>query len=167
MSPPSLLMLLLLPVAGPAADPAAPLTLDCLAQMSHDELEALYCAAPLAPVLDGYFAGRAMKLPRVTGMMWKGKLFCAADGTIVNRWCLGITAIQARVYPGESWLDGKPALIMDYRESSRVWHNVRDELREVSPGLYLGIMYREKKCAPKLVQFFAMEGYGKCDPGTP
>jgi hypothetical protein len=141
----------------PLAEPEPHLTADGLVHMCRDELEALYRNAPPAPVLDGYFPGRSTKMPRATGMVWKGKLFCAADGTIVNRWCLGVTAIKACVYPGESWQDGKPSLIMDYRESSKVWHNVRDELREVCPGLYLGIMYREQKCGPKLVQFFVLE----------
>jgi hypothetical protein len=136
---------------------APALTPECLVHMGKDELEALYRKAPAAPVLDGYFAGRSTKLPHATGLVWKGKQFCAADMTIVNHWCLGLTAIKANVYPGESWLDGKPALIMDYRGSSKVWHNVRDELREVCPGLYLGIMYREQKCGPKLVQFFVLE----------
>ncbi len=45
------------------------------------------------------------------------------------------------MYVGESLLDGQPALILDYSKS-RLWPDVRDEEREVSPGLYLGIMYR-------------------------
>jgi hypothetical protein len=147
---------------GMIAGAGPELTADCLVHMSHEELESLYCASPPAPVLDGYFPGRSSRMPRVTGMVWKGKQFCAADASIINRWCFGIMAVQAQVYPGESWLDGKPALIMDYRGSSKVWSNVRDELREVAPGLYLGIMYKEAKyekgkCEPKLVEFFVLE----------
>ena len=140
------------------AAPDQPLCLDTLSRMSRCELEALYRAAPPAPCLDGYYAGRSMKHPKATGMLWKGKLFCAADSKLINRWCLGLHAIEACIYPGESWLDGKPSLIMDYRESSRVWKDVRDELREVAPGLYLGIMYRDKGCCePKFETFFALE----------
>jgi hypothetical protein len=46
------------------------------------------------------------------------------------------------VYTADSWLDGRPALVFDYSRS-RLWPNVRDEVREVAPGLYLGIMYRD------------------------
>src|SRR5262245_1534302 len=156
--------LVVVPIGSPLAHAAEPqcgggcLTLDRLVKMSRCELEELYRNAPPAPMLDGYYAGRSMKRPKATGMVWKGKLFCAADCTLVNRWCCGLHAIQAKVYPGESWFDGKPALIMDYRESSHVWKDVRDELREVCPGLYLGIMYHDKGCcAPKFATFFALE----------
>jgi hypothetical protein len=50
-------------------------------------------------------------------------------------------AIPADVYVGESWADGRPSLIFDYSRS-RLWPDVRDEVREVAPGLYLGVMYR-------------------------
>jgi hypothetical protein len=152
--------LLAVPLAARAAEPHGAgccLTLDSLTHMSRCELEELYRNAPPAPPLDGYYAGRSMKRTKATGMIWKGKLFCGADCTLVNRWCCGLQAIQAKVYPGESWFDGKPALIMDYRETSHVWKDVRDELREVCPGLYLGIMYHDKGCCPKFATFFALE----------
>jgi hypothetical protein len=143
------------------------LTLDQLVHMSREELEALYCQSEPAPVLDGYYCGRAIRgaggrcavaMSKATGVLWKGKLFCAADCSIVNRWCLGLKAIEAQVYRGDSWLDGKPSLIMDYRQTSKVWGDVRDELRQVGPCLYLGIMYHDKKCDPKFAMFFALEG---------
>src|SRR5581483_11598637 len=125
------------------------LTADCLEHMSRDELECLYRASPSAPVLDGYFPGRSLKMPRASSVIWKGKEFRCGQ-VIINHWCMGIVAVQAKVCLGESWLDGKPAFIMDYRGSSRmIWRNSRDELREVAPGLYLGIMYKEGKCEPK------------------
>lgn len=139
-----------------AAEPAS-LCLETLAKMCPDELEALYRNAPPAGCLDGYYPGVSMKRPKLTGLMWKGKIFCPSAGTIVNRWILGAKFITAQVYPGESWLDGKPSLIMDYRQSSRIWGNVRDELREVAPGLYLGIMYRDKKCGPEFDRYFALK----------
>jgi hypothetical protein len=46
---------------------------------------------------------------------------------------------------------------MDYHETSRVWVDVRDEVREVAPGLYLGRMYRRKPCGPEFQFFFALE----------
>lgn len=162
--PAVLIALFAVPLTSQLARAAEPhpaencLTLDSLVHMSRCELEELYRNAPQAPPLDGYYAGRSMKRPKTTGMIWKGKLFCAADCTLINRWCCGLHAIKAKVYPGESWFDGKPSLIMDYRETSRVWKDVRDELREVAPGLYLGIMYHDKGCCErKFATFFALE----------
>ena len=46
---------------------------------------------------------------------------------------------------------------MDYSETSLVWRDVRDEMREVAPGLYLGRMYRRKKCGLEFQIFFALQ----------
>jgi hypothetical protein len=40
-----------------------------------------------------------------------------------------------------SWLDNQPAIILDYSKTSLVARSVRDEIREVGPGTYLGIVY--------------------------
>jgi hypothetical protein len=45
------------------------------------------------------------------------------------------------VYIAPSWFDQKPAVILDYSKSSLVAQKVRDEIREVSPGLFLGIVF--------------------------
>ena len=76
--------------------------------------------------------------------------------TLVNQWC-GFRAIKARVYYGPSWLDGQTSIIMDYQETSKVWADVRDEVREVAPGLYLGLMYHRKPCEPQFKLYFALE----------
>ena len=53
-------------------------------------------------------------------------------------------AIVARVYKGASWLDGKDCIVLDYSETSIVAHYVRDEIRLIGPGFYLGKVYWEK-----------------------
>ena len=65
---------------------------------------------------------------------------------------------------GPSWLDGKPSLIMDYCGTSHVWRDVRDEVREVAPGLFVGVMFRRDPCGPKFEMFFVLEAAscGKC-----
>jgi hypothetical protein len=147
---------------GPAAPP---LCLDQLASMSWPELEQLYRQAEAGTIPEGYTRGRAIYCPddklsgvrsRVSRTLWHGKIFCGEEGTLINRWC-GFQAIKARVYCGPSWLDGRPSIIMDYSETSRVWADVRDEVREVAPGLYLGLMYRRKPCGPQFKLFFALE----------
>ena len=92
---------------------------------------------------------------------WKGKVFehDPADpkrGMLKNRLLLlGTKAIIAQVYKGESWFDQKECIILDYSHTSLVAQWVRDEIREVSPGVYLGIVYwgKEKEHAHKLIHF--------------
>src|SRR5262249_54997487 len=93
--------------------------------------------------------------PKPTRHVWHGKEF-HDDGTLVNQWS-GFKAIRARVCYGQGWLDGGPAIIMDYSGTSLVWRDVRDELREVAPGLYLGVMYRRRSAGPKFITYFALE----------
>lgn len=75
---------------------------------------------------------------------WQGKvfdLFCpnAEAGLLVNKILpLGLTFIVAKVYRGESWLDGKQTIIIDYSKTSFLAKVIRDEIREVEPGVYLG-----------------------------
>jgi hypothetical protein len=52
---------------------------------------------------------------------------------------------------------------MDYRGMSHIWGNVRDEIREVAPGLYLGLMYRCKADRSRMKLFFALQAYS-CPP---
>jgi hypothetical protein len=139
-------------------------TMDDLVRMPRAELEALYLSSPAASQPSGFLPGRAIKNPgsrrternsRTTGLVWKGKIF-RDDGTMVNRLAGGLTAIPAQVYAGESWLDGRPSLILDY-SGSRLWPDVRDEIREVSPGLYLGIMYRTRSGRAEQVMFFTLD----------
>jgi hypothetical protein len=64
-------------------------------------------------------------------------VFDDAGVGLVNQW-LGVRAVRASVGYGPSWLDGGPSIVVDYAATSRVWRDVRDEVREVAPGLYLG-----------------------------
>ncbi len=143
----------------------AVLSLERLAEMSWPELEQLYRHAPPGAICEGYARGKAIYCPdeklagvrsKTTGMLWHGKVFRACDCRIVNQWC-GVKAIEARVYYGPSWLDGKPSIIMDYCGTSKVWADVRDEVREVAPGLFVGLMYRRRCPCPEMKMFFALE----------
>ena len=150
--------------AGDGAVPvAAPQTMQELVRMPAADLAALYSAAPPAPAPSGFLPGRAIKNPgsrttvanaRATRLVWQGKIF-RDDGTMINRVFGAGRAIPADVYVGESLLDGQPSLILDYSRS-RLWPEVRDEIREVSPGLYLGIMYKGK-AQPEQKMFFTLD----------
>jgi hypothetical protein len=167
----------LLAVGAKAADSApeppvsSALSLERLSRMSWCDLEQLYRQASPGAIPAGYARGRAIYCPgafltptrsKMTQKLWHGKLFCPEDGTLVNEWCLGFHAIHARVGYGSSWLDGKPSIVMDYRGTSRVWHDVRDEIREVAPGLYLGVMYRCKASQPRMKTYFALDFTSAC-----
>jgi hypothetical protein len=73
---------------------------------------------------------------------WSGKIVDARKGELVNKITpLEIPAIKAKVYKAPSWFDGEEAIILDYSKSSFVAKKIRDEIREVAPGLYLGQVY--------------------------
>jgi hypothetical protein len=84
-----------------------------------------------------------------------------SEGQMINRLAGGREAVTASVYVGESWLDGKPSLILDYAGSKR-FGDVRDEMREVSPGVYVGLTYICKCPEPKLSMFFALDANPAC-----
>jgi hypothetical protein len=125
-------------------------TMQQLVRLPIADLNALFAAAPTAVAApSGYLPGRAIKNPgsrrtaansRITHLVWQGKYF-HDDGTMTNRLFGFARGIPADVYVGESRFDGRPALIFNYSRS-RLWPAVHDEVREVSPGLYLGIMYK-------------------------
>lgn len=91
-------------------------------------------------------------LPRVRaraqGAVWKGKTF-HGDGTLTNRWLGGVQAVPAVTHVGPSWLDGRPCLVVEYAPTAAVFGGVRDELREVAPGVWLGRSYDAASGRPK------------------
>lgn len=92
---------------------------------------------------------------------WKGKVFTPDPvdpqrATLKNRLLLlGTKAIIAQVYKSESWLDQKECIVLDYSQTSIVAQWIRDEIREISPGVYLGVVFwgKEKEHARKLIHF--------------
>jgi hypothetical protein len=162
IGPPLLSLFLAAPAPAQECCPTV-LTLDHLAQLSWPELECLYRQADAGRLPCGYYQGRAVyckgKLGSrmrtgVTRMLWKGKHFSC--GAIVNQWAAG-RWLDGAVYRDASWMDGNPSIMLDYRCTSFVWRNVRDEIREVAPGLYLGIMFEEKHGRRTIKAFFVLE----------
>ena len=74
---------------------------------------------------------------------------------MVNK-MFGVSGIKGEVGYADGWLDGKPSAVIDYRRTSLVWGKSRDEIREVAPGLYLGIMFKAG-CEPTIQSFFALD----------
>ena len=79
-------------------------------------------------------------------LAWKGKVFNPAKGDLKNKITpLGIKAVRAKVYKDASWFDGAETIVLDYSKTSVVAQRVRDEIREIAPGLYLGLVFWGKK----------------------
>jgi hypothetical protein len=57
---------------------------------------------------------------------------------------IGLNAIVATVYKGASWFDQKECIVLDYSETSLVAQWIRDEIRLIGPGFYLGRVYWNK-----------------------
>jgi hypothetical protein len=169
----------------PEADvfPPGPRTLDELAALDVAALTAIYRGGrmPTAGIaaLDGNprcrmlsvrgldagpTAGALRRFAASSAFPWAGKSFAstsAAEGRGINRVRLGG---ERRWFPfatlvEPSAIDGQPCIFLDYRqpENPRAIQMIRDELREVAPGLYLGpAMLATGKSAPKLVLWFAV-----------
>ncbi len=144
-----------------AASPAS--TTRDLVRADRATLDALYAGGTVNPVPTGFLPGRVIVSPgsrvtvpasRILHPLWQGKVF-HGDGTAHNR-TFGVNAVPMKVYEGTSWRDGEPAIIVDYADSWRRFSQVRDELREVSPGLYLGVTYLRKDTGPKEVMMFTL-----------
>ena len=136
-----------------------------LARLTPCQLEALYARSAPGVIPCGKVRGLALVRPgtkhapvlsRGAGLAWQGKVF-APDGTSsINRF-FGVRAVRADVSYGPSWRDGRPALILDYSRTSKLYAPYRDELREVAPGIYLGLMFDRRANPPGLKMYFAIQ----------
>lgn len=121
--------------------------------MSREELDEIYKAAEAGTIPSGDTNGTAVatgtigaKLYAVLARMfaWQGKVFDLfppdyQTGILVNKvTAFSLTFIVAKVYKDKSWLDGKETIVIDYSKTSFFAKKIRDEIREVEPGLYLG-----------------------------
>jgi hypothetical protein len=165
---------------------SGPRTLDDLAALDVAALEAVYrrgtvpstlhaldgnpvCRMLSVRGLDG--GGRASfvrNLARASWFPWAGKSFAAQSDGAGN----GINRI--RILGGKRWfpfttkiepsaIDGAPCIFLDYRHdvNPRPIQMIRDELREIRPGLFLGpAMLDTGNAPPRLVLWFA------CDLGN-
>lgn len=128
------------------------LDVDRLLEMSQTELDELFRSSPAGDIPSGEAEGtvlvaRGETLSEIAAKLvhyvaWQGKVFDPDKGELVNRVSpLGIEAVRSKVYKGASWLDGAGCIVLDYSETSLIAHWIRDEIREVTPGLYLGLVY--------------------------
>jgi hypothetical protein len=123
-----------------------------LLDLTQDELDALFRQATPGPVPDGEGEGTALIAPgsdisEPAALLahlfaWKGKVFDSEKRQLVNEvGPFGHLAVPARIYLGQSWFDDQPAIVLDYSRSTPLARHIRDEIREIGTGLYLGIAY--------------------------
>ncbi len=75
-------------------------------------------------------------------LAWRGKVVNAREARLKNLVTpLGIHAIEAAVYKQDSWYDGEPCIVLDYSKTSFVARKIRDEIREIAPGVFLGLVF--------------------------
>jgi hypothetical protein len=135
-----------------------------LVALSPDELTVLYRGGRASAPPTGWVPGQALVRPGTpagpiasqgAALVWQGKRF-REDGTARNRF-FGLPIVEGRLALGESWLDGQPSIVLDYSQTSRVYRPYRDEIREVAPGVFLGLMYDRRNHPPRFVRFFALQ----------
>lgn len=123
-----------------------------LMKMTQEDLDKLFSASPSGEIPDGDGDGTAIvapgtKLERpiakiIRYIAWQGKVIDKSAGELVNKILpMGVHAVVAKVFKDKSWYDGKPCIVLDYSKTSVLAQKVRDEIRLVSPGIYLGIVY--------------------------
>jgi hypothetical protein len=123
-----------------------------LLEMSEDELDDLFRSSDAGPIPAGEAKGTVLVQPGLSLegnaakiihlLAWQGKVFDPEKGELRNEilpW--GMKSIRAKVYKEASWLDQKETIVLDYSKTSLVAHWIRDEIREVGPGVYLGLVY--------------------------
>ena len=142
-----------------------------LLAMSTAQLDKLFGGASPGKIPNGEAQGTALVDPGtvkslefaefVKHFAWQGKIFDAKAGTLVNHISVfGIKAILAKVYLGDSLIDKKPCIVLDYSQTSLVAKHVRDEIRNIAPNTYLGPVYWDDK---KLFYFSLHFGSARTD----
>ena len=123
-----------------------------LMSMSQKELDELFKASSAGNIPNGEAKGTAIIAPGtpfsgpiadvINLFGWQGKVFDAKKGLLKNKiLAFGVEAIVAKVYKGNSWLDDKECIVLDYSETSLVAQRIRDEIRQIGPNFYLGKVY--------------------------
>lgn len=126
-----------------------------ISQLSADEVDELFRRGSIGQIPDGDADGTAIFFPGspiaplahrlVRRVFWQGKVVSARSHELTNKILpLGVRAIEADVYTGRSWFDGADCIVLDYSKRSLVARWVRDEIRRVAPGLYLGLVYLKR-----------------------
>lgn len=79
-------------------------------------------------------------------LVWQGKVLDRRERVLRNKLTpLGLRLVKARLSVAASWVDERDCVLIDYSETSFLARMVRDEIRLVGPGLYLGVVWLWRK----------------------
>jgi hypothetical protein len=126
---------------------------------SADELDQLFAESPPGPIPTGIGRGTAIVAPGTKAakplaelakmVAWQGKSFDSDRHDLLNLLSpLSVRAVRAQVYEAESWVDAKPCIVLDYSKSSLLARPIRDEIRLIGDGEYLGVVFVGKQRLP-------------------
>ena len=159
------------PASGPWAWSGDP---NCLHQLSVCELDDLFRQSTIHGMPHGNMPGEVITfanvpapklLKRVANNHWKGKIV-EPDGSFTNQWKKG-TALTSCLTIGPSYLDGQPCIICEYPRWTPLFGPMRDEYREIAPGLFLGRQYRRVPHVRFLgYNFLRLSDCCGCEPGV-
>ena len=138
--------------AGGAHSTASRVDERTLLALTNAELDDVFRSAPAGDIPDGDMRGTVLAWPGtriarplallVYLMAWQGKVVSRRTLLLRNKITpLRLRLIAARLAHDTSWVDGRECVLLDYSRTSVVAHMVRDEIRLVAPGLYLGVVW--------------------------
>ena len=127
-----------------------------LLKMSQAEIDELYKKGSVGEIPDGDSKGIAIIaagtiLAKILALLsklffWQGKFFYKEQKFFLNKLPpFGIRAFKGEIYKGDGWFCEGEAIILDYSQTSFIFQKVREEMREITPGLYLAQVYLGKK----------------------
>jgi hypothetical protein len=121
-------------------------------ELSATSLDELFASSPAGEIPTGRGRGTVVVYPgsRATGpiaavtrvLLWQGKVFRPESKDLKNLLTpFSLRGLRAKVYTTESQYDGKPCIVLDYSTTSRAARRVRDEIRQIGPNEYLGVVF--------------------------
>lgn len=128
-----------------------------LLKMSQEEIDKLYKKGSVDKIPDGDSKGIAIIwagsiLTRIIAFLswllfWKGKYFDREEGYFLNKILpFGLRAVKGDLYIEKKcfFCSGK-AIVLDYSKTTLLLRSVREEMREIAPGLFLAQVYWNDK----------------------
>lgn len=153
---------------------ARDLNLDRLDEMTMEELDEVFrkASTPTIGELDGPTEGRPLagRIPadRLPWMPWKGKVFepvSDSEGRGSNRIesnlfdLIKLRLFEFRTRIVDPMFGDDRVVLLDYDldDNPALIRRVRDELKRVRDGLFLGRAYLRKQGQPRFVLYFALQ----------
>lgn len=139
--------------------------MDDLADCSPAQLEQLFRQGYVTGIPTGKMKAMPLMNPgkpqariasRAGRLVFSGKVI-ADDASEAKNIFFGVQMIKGVFRIEPSVRDAQPAIILDYSGTSLVYRNFRDEIREISPGLYLGYMMDVRDSSATARRWFAFE----------